>query len=167
MAISSRAERKLSMTNHSTPSTVGPGAYTFRDMEFSKPSFAGFSSSLARGGRSGTGGDDRDGLTPGPGAYHIMPSGTFSGIERSKVSWAGGNIRGSHGMVSSAPRIAPIYPGSTPFSASETIYTPGPGTYSLKSSLHQTSKVNRPYCCPQIHYSGLVYMIMTRKISFS
>jgi hypothetical protein len=135
--MSSRAERDMSMAAHATPSMVGPGAYVSTGgfcSKPAKPSYAGFSSSLARGGRGGAGGGGYGGAGnnggPGPGAYDAS-----SGLEKEPASWAGGNVKGSHGMASSAPRIAPIYPGSTPFSASECIYTPGPGTYAAKGSM--------------------------------
>ena len=37
--------------------------------------------------------------------------------------------RGTNAFQSSAPRVAPIYPGCTPFTVSTNVEAPGPGTY--------------------------------------
>ena len=76
--MSSRAERDMSMAAHATPSMVGPGAYVSTGgfcSKPAKPSYAGFSSSLARGGRGGAGGGGYGGAGnnggPGPGCVYV------------------------------------------------------------------------------------------------
>ena len=136
MTITSRATRNSDMALTNTGALAGPGAYSLRKPSLhqtTRPNFTGFSNSAPRNMSQGVA--PRASLAPGPGSYltqdttvQTLPNPTTAGHFRS-----------------TAPRLAPAYPGSSAFMPSTIVGNPGPDAYTKPSSVQNASKYQSPY----------------------
>lgn len=104
-----------------TPVAIGPGSYLGpTPLTKPRPSLAAFASSQNRSWQE----TPSTPAGPGPGSYGSSIPATPTDTD----------ARPSYCFESRAPRLAPQYTGSTPFSSSTVVQVPGPGTYETQTA---------------------------------
>mmetsp|Transcript_12792 Transcript_12792/g.26083 ORF Transcript_12792/g.26083 Transcript_12792/m.26083 type:complete len:692 (-) Transcript_12792:163-2238(-) len=138
-----RSTRRTSLSSTTTLPVTGPGSYTLRKDDRVKPKYTAFGNSEERPEAGVENADGKYGrLAPGPGTYNITTSTPSS------------SNPGALGFKSTAPRLAPVIPGSSAYMESTSKSNPGPGQYSSTSTSSMISAVQTSVRSSQLSYGA-------------